>query len=66
MHHRRLECISDATSLRFPHFVDLAPAFLITLQGQEIARSNKCHLLEVTPAYQRVFQFADGEERKGH
>lgn len=62
MHHSRLECVSAATSQRFPHFVDLALAFLITLQGQEVACVlEKCHLLESTPAYQSVLQ----TERRG-
>lgn len=37
MHHSQLECVSAATSQRFPRFVDLALAFLISLQGQQVA-----------------------------
>lgn len=50
--------------LAFSSLTDLAPAFLMTLQGQEVACVlEKCHLLKATPTYQRVFQLADGGER---
>lgn len=58
---------SQPDGMRFPHFVDFALAFSSTLQGQEVACVlEKCHLFEVRPAYQRVFQHAGGEERRGH
>lgn len=64
MHHSRLECVSAATSQRFPHFVDLALAFLITLQGQEVMCAGEVPPVRIHTCLSKCF--ADREERRGH